>query len=47
MRDPLYHLFVKKSLGFEEDESIIPEFFFKTTIMIEPERIEFKNDEKI
>ena len=27
-----------------ESESIIPEWLFKTTIVIEPERIEFKND---
>ena len=33
----------KKSLASMESESIIPEWFFETTIVIEPERIEFKN----
>ena len=36
----------KNSLGFVEAESIIPEWLFKTTIMIDSERIEFKNDKK-
>ena len=35
----------KNSLGFVEAESIIPEWLFKKTIMIESERIEF-NDKK-
>jgi len=30
-----------------ESESIIPEWFFKTNIIIEPERIEFKNDKNL
>ena len=30
-----------------ESESIIPEWFFKSEIIIVPERIEFKNDKKI
>ena len=32
------------SLGFVEEELIIPEWFFKTTKAIDSERIEFKND---
>ena len=28
-------------LGLTDEELIIPEWFFKTTIVIEPERIEF------
>ena len=36
----------KNSLAFVEAESIIPEWLFKTTIMIDSERIEFKNDTK-
>lgn len=36
----------KNSLGFVEAESIIPEWLFKTTIMTDSERIEFKNDKK-
>ena len=38
--------FWKKSSGSMESESIIPEWFFKTTMVIEPESIEFKNDHK-
>ena len=34
------------SLVSMASESIIPEWFFQTTKMIEPERIEFKNDTK-
>ena len=37
----------KTSLGFVEEELIIPEWFFKTTNAIDSERIEFKNDKKI
>ena len=34
----------KTSLGFVEEQLIIPEWFFKTTKAIDSERIEFKND---
>ena len=36
---------LKKTLASSESESLIPEWFFKTVIMIEPERIEFKGEE--
>ena len=42
----VYHV-LKKSKASSDSESIIPEWFFKTVIMIEPERVEFKNDNKI
>ena len=42
----VYHV-LKQSLASSDSESIIPEWFFKTVNMIEPERVEFKNDSKI
>ena len=33
--------FFKNSLASPEEEFIIPEWFFKTTVVIEPERTEF------
>ena len=33
--------FLKNSLASPEEELIIPEWFFKTIIVVEPERIEF------
>ena len=33
--------FFKNSLASPEEELIIPEWFFKLTVVIEPERIEF------
>ena len=38
--------FFKKSLASMESEAIIPEWFFETTIVIEPERTEFKERRK-
>ena len=43
MQDDASRAFLN-SLATMESESIIPEWFFKTKIVIEPERIEFDND---
>ena len=38
----MHLMYIFNSLATMESESINPEWFFKTTIVIEPERIEFE-----